>query len=225
LGKRVEKFAIIPSKEGQLTIPAIELKWWDTKNNVEKTASIPARTFNVTPGEPSAQTPINLPTIPVQTTQTVTVDNDAVKLWQMVSAALFVLWLLTLIAYINKRRTKPAKKQVSKSSKMTDDHTVTLKDAKQAIKNGSADEIAKSIIAMVNSLKKEQFHSLGSIAHKVVDSSLIKKLNALDEQSYSASQQSLAINITNEDLLKIIDSISCQPKNAGYSAIPPLYAR
>jgi hypothetical protein len=225
LGKRVEKFAIIPSKEGQLTIPAVELKWWDTKNNIEQTANIPARTFNVIAGEVNTQIPVNLPTIPIPDTQAITIDSKAVQLWQMISAVLFVLWLITLIVFINKKSFKANKKVTAKQIRPAEAHLQALKTAKNAIKKGSADDIAKSIIVMVNTLEQAEFHSLGAISHTVTDSRLFEKLIALDKQRYSASQQSEAIELTNDDLLKIIEAISSKRKNAGSSTIPPLYAR
>jgi hypothetical protein len=225
LGKRVEKFAIIPSTEGVLTIPAISLKWWDIKNNVEKTASIPARTFKVLAGEKSSQPQINLPKLPTPVTQTVSVDNEAVKFWQMVSAALFALWLLTMVAYFAKKSHKPSKLKVTEPNKHADDHTLALKNAKKALKTNSPDEVANAIITMVNTLKNGQYHSLGAIAHQISNDQLIKKLSALDEQRYSASQQSATIAIKNEDLFEIIKAVSAKRKNAASSAIPPLYMR
>jgi len=229
LGKRVEKFAVIPSKPGPLTIPAVELKWWDTKNNIEKTATLPSRTFNVLPADIIEQAPVTLPPMPVAQTQPSQTDQADVQKWQYISIALLTLWLITLIAYFLKKgkatsannKTTP----VNQAKIKNDNQQQALKRAKRTLKNGTADEIAEAILNMVNTHTANQLHSLGVVAHKIQDLKLAEKINDLEKQRFSATQQSSQFLLSSEDLNKIIEQISAQPENAGSSSIPPLYAR
>ena len=56
-GKRVQKIAYIPTRAGNVTLPAIEVKWWDVATGKEQVTSLPAHTFTILPSKPSAATP------------------------------------------------------------------------------------------------------------------------------------------------------------------------
>lgn len=43
--------ALIPTRPGELTLPEIELGWWDTKADAARTARLPARTVQVAAGD------------------------------------------------------------------------------------------------------------------------------------------------------------------------------
>ncbi len=49
LAKRVDKWAIIPQAAGELTLPAVELSWFDTVAETYRVASVPAQVINVLP--------------------------------------------------------------------------------------------------------------------------------------------------------------------------------
>ncbi len=51
---RTESVAIVPTQGGELTLPAIEMHWWDTDKQELRTAALAARTVTVA-GAPSAQ--------------------------------------------------------------------------------------------------------------------------------------------------------------------------
>lgn len=53
--KRTETIAMVPTKAGTFTLPAIELQWWSTLNNRVEVASLPARTITVLPAAQSSQ--------------------------------------------------------------------------------------------------------------------------------------------------------------------------
>ncbi|MFZ1838625.1 MAG: BatD family protein, partial [Dokdonella sp.] len=42
-GERTRKFAIVPTRPGTLTLPALEVQWWNTTGERMETASLPAR--------------------------------------------------------------------------------------------------------------------------------------------------------------------------------------
>jgi len=49
LGTRTESLALVPNQAGELVIPAIEMRWWDTKNQRMQTARLPATKVQVGP--------------------------------------------------------------------------------------------------------------------------------------------------------------------------------
>ncbi len=50
---RVQDFELLPTRPGDLTLPAIEVQWWDLEADQARTAVLPARTVSVLPGDPS----------------------------------------------------------------------------------------------------------------------------------------------------------------------------
>lgn len=49
LSRRIEKWAVIPQTEGELTLPAVELTWFDTVSETYRVASLPSQVINVLP--------------------------------------------------------------------------------------------------------------------------------------------------------------------------------
>lgn len=46
---RVDETTLIPTQAGAVTLPPIEVSWWDTKSDSMRTATLPARNIEVTP--------------------------------------------------------------------------------------------------------------------------------------------------------------------------------
>jgi hypothetical protein len=49
VGTRTETLAMVPGRAGEITFPAITVKWWDTVNQRVQTASLAAKTVRVSP--------------------------------------------------------------------------------------------------------------------------------------------------------------------------------
>jgi hypothetical protein len=61
---KVIKHALVPSREGTLTLPEVRLAWWDTKADRERVAVLPERVVQVRPaqaGSPAATSPSEEP--------------------------------------------------------------------------------------------------------------------------------------------------------------------
>jgi hypothetical protein len=56
---KLQKAALVPTQAGMVTLPAIELVWWDTEHDESRTAILPARTVEVLPavGDAAATPP------------------------------------------------------------------------------------------------------------------------------------------------------------------------
>lgn len=49
IGTRTETLAMVPGRAGEITFPAIDVRWWDTVNQRMQTASLAAKTVQVSP--------------------------------------------------------------------------------------------------------------------------------------------------------------------------------
>jgi hypothetical protein len=118
-GERVRKFAFVPTRPGTLTIPGFSLRWWDTAHDRIETAELPAHTLTVLPavggkgtGSGAAATPAQQPDAQPATTAepsapsigTIAAPSASLRVWQIIAALGFVLWLLTLAMWWRSRR-------------------------------------------------------------------------------------------------------------------------
>ncbi len=116
-GYRVEKVALIPTRSGEMTLPAIEIKWWNTLTQQVETARIPERKVQVRAATPAAvQAPPpamarQAPVAPVTPQTESDRGSEAESIpalsaaangwprWDIVSALLAAGWLLTLMLW------------------------------------------------------------------------------------------------------------------------------
>ncbi|WP_454784908.1 BatD family protein [Legionella sp. WA2024007413] len=111
IGRTEIKVTYLFNKAGKITIPELKLPWFNTETGKEEIATLPAKTFEVTP---SNTTNITQPLIPknqpvTQSTKTVSesITSSTKFNWAWIVAALFGLaWLVTLALWGWQRRHK-----------------------------------------------------------------------------------------------------------------------
>jgi len=227
LGQRVEKLAVIPSKEGKITIPEIQMKWWDTKNNIEKTATIAARTFNILPAEvttSNAQPPQMIgPTVETKNI----VDDSQTLFWKYTAAGILVLWLLTLLAYFKKDtpQAHQRKKRTVEQDEKTQSQSSLLKNLLQAIRSNQIEKIEETILTWSSTLSATPIHSLGHLINHIKDSRLNDKLSELESQRYAANKTDYQCDLSKSDLEAIRAELTLKVYGGSESEIPPLYSR
>ena len=122
---RTMKVALIPTASGTLTLPALQIPWWDTATQQARTATLPARTIQVLPGaagagQPATATPIarNTPAASASPSQATPVSPSPADVvaagnpqawwqtayWPWIAAAAVAGWLATLILWLRARR-------------------------------------------------------------------------------------------------------------------------
>ncbi len=110
---RTEKIAYLPNTSGQLTIPAINIDWWDTDSNTPKKVTIPAYTVtvaasaNIAPdhNKVSAPTVLSLGENVVQTSPRDDSADWTKSPFFILSLLLGAAWIITVVLWW--RSTKP----------------------------------------------------------------------------------------------------------------------
>lgn len=172
---------IVPTAAGELTIPALEVPWWNTTTDSMQIAQLPAQTFNVEPSPQSAALPLQVQSTPVApTAEVVSVPQD--PRWQYAAMVFAALWIATLIAWRLQRSRQVKPDVVEKIEKQFD----TLKALKAACKDNSAGRAqqlllrwARETLAPVDSLQE--------LSMVVDEPALFKEIQKLEDQLYSAS--------------------------------------
>lgn len=169
-GTLTQKVLYIPNMAGEMTLPEIKIRWWDTVNEEEKFAVLPAKTVEVLPSA-------NAQTAPQTTTQVITpklgeadikessqTDTTSTPqpaviveknngIWLYLFIAALVLWLVTIIitgviiSRINNRKaeTGTPNKPVSKIPAL-------LKELKQSTEANDPAKTREILIQVVNSI-------------------------------------------------------------------------
>ena len=102
---RTERFAVIAQTAGGLIIPAVELPWFNVDSREWEVARIEPRQVTVLPSREPGAEPASEPTPdapPVESGQT------GQRVWQGISAALLVAWMLTLLVWWHSGRAERA---------------------------------------------------------------------------------------------------------------------
>ena len=197
------KFAIIPTQAGRYELPAVELKWWNSKIGREQTARIPPRELVVTGTavasiqQKSAAMPAKPVTIdhPVQKEATAPAQQAGISAGQQKSAAinngliagnilLLLLWLGTLYLLF-KKKAAPKEASAEKMPVVRVDLAMAKKQLHQALASGSAAKIREALLQIAKGLWPDHPPtSLESMADRV-QPSLAKELNALSRHLYA----------------------------------------
>lgn len=96
LGTRIEKYAVVPTQTGSITLPAINLTWWNSEQNALEVIKIPAETIEVLAATQVSSTSALLPSSSQQTVTTTATDKTALWPWQIAVLLLSLAWLSTL---------------------------------------------------------------------------------------------------------------------------------
>jgi len=101
---RSTTIGIVPTRDGAIVIPEIVIPWWNTKTDLLEVARIPSSTYIV---KASAQVQPLVPQVATQPQTRVTrgevseqpIPAIQTDLWMYVAAAMFLLWLITLLLW------------------------------------------------------------------------------------------------------------------------------
>ncbi|MFZ2726365.1 MAG: BatD family protein [Methylococcaceae bacterium] len=188
---REEKIALIPSKAGDYTLPAIEIPWFNTKTGQVEIAKIPATTLTAIGGAvtaPSAVTP-NVTPAPVKTSEVApskTQLNPAPEnsIWMWLAVFFGVAWLITL-AYVLRERFFKKPQIIEPSAK-----ELSLKACVQQLKRACQADDAKAANAALLAWGKQEFavSSLTALA-QVCELRLRDEILLLNAALYSKEGQ------------------------------------
>lgn len=132
IGQLQQKIAIVPTEAGTITLPEIQLPWWNTVTNRQEVAVLPAKQFTVLPAVQTASAPTEaeLENLAEAPRETIAPQIDNVPMttyyWLLLVGLLSFGWLFTLIAYWRlKQQPQPATQPQEDKPSNTPDTPVT----------------------------------------------------------------------------------------------------
>lgn len=163
LGHKEFRYAVVPEEPGELVLPEIRLDWWDTVNDRQRTATLPEHRVKVLPSklsqsvvEQPAAALVSPPAYTPESIGSVAVSDNA-RTWQLVSAALAFLWLLTLFLYFRRGPVNGQLEPVNGAVSLAEKDL--LKQLRQACKRGDAPSARKDLAQWIRTYAPPQLRS------------------------------------------------------------------
>jgi len=211
VGSREEREALVANREGAITLPAIEVVWWNTQTDQLQRSSLPSHTLQV------AANP-NLESLPIETEQAASNDSATIRLWlwQLSSAVLSLTTLLGFTLWWRARR-QPA---VIPSQQTGPSPRDLLDDLKRSCLANDSQATRHALDAWA----RQQPETLADMAARFTP--LSEALDGLNGALYSESGQhwqgrNLWLAIRSLPAVEDLEGSS----NIDTSALPPLYPR
>jgi hypothetical protein len=182
------KIALIPTRAGDFTLPAISLAWWNTATGQQEVARLPERLIRVH-GEAASTAPTaatNTAAQPVaESNKPVSITPSAQTVqagyWPWLSGALALGWLLTLIALLRKN-SAPV---IAKTKQSGPSPRALAKEVQKQANHNHASETKDALLAWARACWPG--HSISSLADisEQVSAELAGEINALNASLYS----------------------------------------
>lgn len=183
LGSREEKFALVPTQPGTVTLPAIHVPWWNIDTERWEEARLPERVLTVIGTPQSAPSERVISSVPVPTdppagsdrhgvefsTQTRNPKSDSGEAipWPWVAGGCLMMWLVTLAGWWRDRQIRNGMHMamVRKNKEKLESERKALQSVKAACLEQSAEKTRAALLQWA-SLKQEgrPCRSLGTVA-------------------------------------------------------------
>ena len=209
IGSREEREALVPTRVGQVELPAVEVVWWNTHEDRLERSYLPARTLQVADNPSLAvDTPISSEPLAVS-------DDSTLWRWQL---STLILALTTLLGFGLwwRARTQPA---ILRAAQTGPSPRTLLDDLKRACLANDPQATRQALDAWA----RQQPETLAEMAARFV--LLSDALDGLNGALYSETGQ----HWQGEELWKAIRNIPAaereQDAGSDTSSLPPLYPK
>lgn len=225
LAHRKDQYAIIGIDAGNVTLPKLELPWWNVETKAWQVAELPATTIRVLPSAdalPEPQPPeLPAPAEPApEGTSTLVVHSS---FWRRVSEALAGAWLLTLVVWWLSRR-QPRRQDARSPADAPPLHkqqAALLKSARRAAgRNDKAAARAAILDWSKGQWPDEPIRSIGDVARRVAEP-LAAELMMLNRVSYGP-QHSTWDGRALAAALRSPKPVNHEMRDGGMADLPPL---
>lgn len=227
---RIDSAAIIPTRAGELTIPAYTLHWWDTRSGQLRQATLPAQQLQIKPAPAGASgnsQPLAIDhSTPVSEQPAVITTTTGNWLWKITTVIFALLWILTAGLWWRSQRHSDSQQKATTAPKVNTEQQ-HYKQLLEACRNKDNHQVRQHLIAWTQQLATPvRIHSLYDVERYFNDQQLSAQLHALEQQLYGeeTSPKTLPFN----DLTAVIKQLRQQAMDNRHSAttaqLPPLYS-
>jgi hypothetical protein len=190
LGHREFRYAVVPEVAGEMVLPEIRLRWWDTVEGRERVAVLPEHRIEVLPSTLAPSRPVT------EAAQALgsefrggagMVDDATLNRWRVLAGVFALLWLITLVLYFRGGRApEPSDKRAEQPAA---DEASLLASLQKACNQGAAREARNLLGRWVRNYGPPGTRDgLMAFADKAGDPALGNAIRALDANSFSVRE-------------------------------------
>jgi hypothetical protein len=220
-GIRKDQYAMIGVTAGVVTLPALEVPWWNTETSEWQVASLPERSITILP---SGEAPPPAPETESTEQADVTGGEPQIAMpdgfWRRVSELLAAVWLVTVLAWWWTSRPARSEPRQPAPVPLHKRQSRLLKTARKAARDGDAAGVKHALLEWAAlEWPDDGPRSIGSLSQRVSDD-LAGELNKFSKLSYGPNPGAF----DGEALAAAIRSFSVLQHNdaEGGEALPPL---
>ncbi|HET8897689.1 MAG TPA: BatD family protein [Rhodanobacteraceae bacterium] len=187
-GSRERKFAIVPTRPGALTLPSINLEWWNTATGKLETATVPATTLmvdaaagGVSPPEPT--TPSAATAVASKAAAAPAPVTDVARAWRLAALLLLALWITTLLAWLWRTRRARAPRPATPTAA-----AVETNGRRAFRESGNAVSLARHLLAWARS-ERPQIQNLGELAAELQAPAQLEAIAALERHRFGTASE------------------------------------
>lgn len=190
---RIESLALVPNNSGEITLPAVELIWWDTNSNKRRVASLPSITLQVSPSEntdvAANDNNVMQGTNDAMTTLAADASKPKVSFMTNLSLALNALLVTLIVTLLIGRKRKALAARSQQAALSSDSARLNLKQQLRAIESEAKDDnlmaMREAILRWGKTLFAENPPStLKSLGDLLGNPSISQLFAQLDQQLY-----------------------------------------
>jgi len=225
LGIRSESVAIVPNQAGKLTLPSIEVKWWDTVNNRMQTSRLPEKTFTVIAAKNTPQISYENNTTNQQAivTENLETTSSLSKLthWSLTLNALLVAVIVGLLYWRRKTQAKPVAEAINN---LPNAKKLLNQIAKQAANNNLAAMRDSILLWGAEVFVQQPPRSLNQLADLMANPELKQQFALLDKVLFKADSNGVSA-VDTQAIVKTLKGFSTannKDKDRG-TQLKPLY--
>lgn len=191
IAQKVVSMALIADKAGALTLPPVQVDWWNTNTDQAATAELPAVTLQIAPGSAPVSTPVVM-----------TADSSAGKAqasagwfspqWQLNYLGIVLLtgWLVSIFALFAWRKWQSAAGQNTIAT-TTAESTLRFNSHKlsKACQDNDASAAKTQMLRWACQVINPQIQSLSELAAQIDDPALAQQIRLLSFDGYQPAGQ------------------------------------
>ncbi len=231
-GIRKEKWALIPSRNGIITLPEISVSWWDVTTNNLRTVVIPSKEIQI-------QTAVGR--VKENMTPEVTVEHvkentaivsqepaDIIKSslpWKILAIVFALLWAGTLLIWIfnrNKKVNREIKIEYNFKGNQQIDIKFAVKKVEQALRSGEPVSVQDALLKWGNSVwSDDPPQGLEQIGDRIPK--LKKGIKSLNSALYGSKQNEGTLEELKNDFYAMTSNEIESRNNNKKNDLSPLY--
>ena len=210
-GIKTIKVVYIPSKGGNITIPELSIKWFDTINNKTQVAKISEQSFSVV-GEVAESNTANQKADQIEPKKENRQESSSNTPW-LIALFFGLAWGLTLIYYKFKKGNEHDSPEKNKYD--------YKKELKKACLNHDPKQAQHALLQWAkNQWPDKTIYNLSDLAMLVRDKAFKHEINQLQECLYQANQKKWTGNRLWECVTKLKNKT--RPKKKTTNPLPPM---